>query len=269
MPQLYCNSTALTRVGLGSWAPDGTHTQNCLPNGQEVRPTLVAAGTDEQGAGSTGEAAVCSEPGSEHNARTMPDCGSPADSPPEAEDETSCQAASRAGKYDRDGHNGQSPATTDGRPSQRPQSASPISAQHQQSVSALHASKDGSPHTNRAFVQQMQSSGTDHWAAAFTSKHGRQKQGPGLHAEALCTRGISGGGQGSAKQRGFTSWIGDFGHLKRPSFNKQQGRAWQAHMRSQRDLPDADHGSGEQPEDDPKLVSQVCKYGNDWAVDAA
>lgn len=37
--------------------------------------------------------------------------------------------------------------------------------------------------------------------------------------------------------RGYASWIGDFGHLEGPRFSKQQGKAWQAHMRSQRDRP--------------------------------
>ena len=109
--------------------------------------------------------------------------------------------------------------------------------------------------TDGAAAQQTKVTGIDHWAAAFTSKNGRQQQGAGPQAAAQQGRGVSSSGQVPAKQRGFTSWIGDFGHLDGPRFSKQQGRAWQAHMRSQRDQPDAQS----EYEDDPEPTLQVCK----------
>ena len=88
------------------------------------------------------------------------------------------------------------------------------------------------------------------WAAQFTSKHGEQAQGLRQHDAAPKDEEdkVTGG-----RQRGFTSWIGDFGHLEGPRFNKQQGRAWQVHMRSQRDQPPNSSSS-------PHSMAEVGKH---------
>ncbi len=262
MPQLYCNSTALTRVGLGSWAPDEPSMQKCLQNAHKGGPAPEGAAPEVQGARPTEGGSICSmsesgSRGSRHSGQCTeagPSGGdSNCDSPGSVVDDSArSQAGGSADPIAGQEHGSCSPHKTRLRHTDQllcdPSSSG---EQHQ----AMSVSDQDDSDTDRAAAQQNKAAGVDHWAAAFTSKDGRQQQGAGPQAAAQQGRGGSSSGQGPAKQRGFTSWIGDFGHLDGPRFNKQQGRAWQAHIRSQPDQPDAQS----QPEDDPEPTLQVCR----------
>ena len=266
MPQLYCNSTALTRVGLGSWAPDEPSMQNCLQNARRGGPAPEGVVPEVQGARPTEGGSLCSmsesgSRGSRHSGQ-ITEAGlsgdhSNCDSPGSVIDDCARSQAGgsarlTAGNVAGQEHGSCSPHRTGLRHTDQLQSDPSSSSEQHQPMSV--SDQDDSD-TDRAAAHQTEATGADHWAAAFTSKDGRQQPGAGPQAAAQQGRGGSSSGQGPAKQRGFTSWIGEFGHLDGPKFNKQQGRAWQAHMRSQRDQPDAQSES----EDDPEPTLQVCR----------
>jgi hypothetical protein len=267
MPQLYCNSTALTRVGLGSWAPDEPSTQKCLQNTHKGGPAPEGVAPEVQGARPTGANAVCSisesgSRGSKHSGQcteAWPDsddsnAGSPGSVVGDgAQSQAGGSAGPIAGNLAGQEHGSCSPHKTGLRHTDRLLSDPSSSGTQRQPMSV---SDQDDADTDRAAAQQIKVTGIDHWAAAFTSKNGRQQQGAGPQAAAQQGRGVSSSAQGPAKQRGFTSWIGDFGHLDGPRFSKQQGRAWQAQMRSRRDHPDAQSES----EDDPEPMLQVCRH---------
>ena len=265
MPQLYCNSTALTRVGLGGWAPDQPSMQNCLQNAPNGGPAPEGVALEVQGARPTEGSAVCSmsecgSRGSKHSEQCTEaglsgdhsNCDSPGSV---VDDGARSQAGGSAGPIAGDlagqEHDSCSPHKTGLRHTD--QLLSDPSSSGKQHEPMFVSGQDQSE-TDRAAAQQTKVLGTDHWAAAFTSKDGQQQQGAGPQAAAQQGRGGSSCRQ-PAKQRGFTSWIGDFGHLDGPRFNKQQGRAWQAQMRSQRDQPDAQS----EHEDDAEPMLQVCR----------
>lgn len=127
----------------------------------------------------------------------------------------------------------------------------PMPEQTHKPVSMPGALTEGCSNADGAAMQQTVSASVD-WAAAFTSKQGTQTQGLGLAATGVDS--ASSIREGTAKQRGYMSWIGDFGHLDGPRFTKQQGRAWQSYMRNQRHQP----GDADVPEDSSQLLSQVC-----------
>ncbi|KAL0018426.1 hypothetical protein WJX77_003086 [Trebouxia sp. C0004] len=269
MPQLYCNSTALARVGLGSWAPDEPSTQKCLQNTHKGGPAPEGVAPEVQGARPTEGNSICSI--SKSGSRASRHSGRCTEAGPDGDESNAVNSGSVIG---------------DGAKSQAGGSAGPIAGSL---AGPEHGSR--SPHktgltyqllsdpsssgeqrqpmsmsdqdysdTDRCAAQQTKVTGIDHWAAAFTSKNGTQQQGADPQAAAQHRRGVSSSGQGPAKQRGFTSWLGDFGHLDGPRFNKQQGRAWQAQMRSQQDQPDAQSES-EDPE--PMLQKEIQVQSNE------
>ncbi|KAL0033098.1 hypothetical protein WJX79_003109 [Trebouxia sp. C0005] len=258
MPQLYCNSTALTRVGLGSWAPDQPSMQKCLQNAHKGSPAPEGVAPEVQGARPTEGSAICSvsesgSRGSKHSGRCTKagsdgdDCN--ADSPGSVLGNGTEQAGGtdgcNAGSLARQEHGSCSLHKTGLRHTDQLLSdPSSSGTQHQ----PMSVSNQDDSDTDRVAAQQTKITGVDHWAAAFTSKTGRQQQGAGPQAAAQPGRGDSSSGQGPVKQRVFTSWIGDFGHLDGLRFSKQQGREWQAQMRSQRDQPDAQSESEADPE---------------------
>lgn len=269
-PQLYCNSTALTRIGLGSWAPDEAAYQKSPGHGQDARIASVDSrdGTAvdlQKQAAKVPENDVCSESSSEHSMHssgTGSDCGSnrasgSADN--QADGETGPQQDGYATDDTGHQHEAVTADSTSGAHPNKLQSKH-TAAPQPKSFNPDHcpqpsctgdACNGSSSHTNGAPVQPAASAGTEHWSAAFTSKHGRQQQGSGPHAAASGIACTEGSGQAGTKPRDYTSWIGDFGHLSGPRFTKQLGIAWQAHMRDQRDQPAV-------PQDDGELVTQVC-----------
>ena len=273
-PQLYCNSTALTRVGLGSWAPDEPSMQNCLQNARKDGPAPEGVAPEVQGARPTDGDSICSvsEAGS-RGSRRSGQCTEAAasgddsncDSPGSVLDDGARSKAGgvarlTAGNLADQEHGSCSPHRTGLRHTDQLLSDPSSSGKQHQPMSV--SDQDDSD-TDGAAAQQNKATGVDHWAAAFTSKDGRQQPGAGPQAAAQHGRGTGSSGQGPAKQRGFTSWIGDFGHLDGPRFNKQQGMAWQSHMRSQRDQPNAQS----EDEDDPEPTLQVCRRFHDITVE--
>ncbi len=267
MPQLYCNSTALTRVGLGSWAPDEPSMQECLQkSAHKGGPAPKNVAPEVQGARPTEGTSICSmsesgSRGSRHSEQCTEagpsgdnsDCDSPGSVVDVvARSQAGGAAMPIAGNFAGQEHGSYSPHKI-GLRHRDPLLSGPSSSGEQHQPMSVSDQDDSD--TDRTAAQQTQVTGDDQWAAAFTSKDGRQWQGAGPQAAARKGRGEGISGQGLAKQRGFTSWIGDFGHLDGPRFNKQQGRAWQAHMRSQQDQPHAQSES----EDDPEPKLQVCR----------
>lgn len=284
IPQLYSNSLALTRLGLGSWAP-GPDDADFVP-----KPSLQAF-SNPQPAPERDTATLCSaetDAASTHGAHEHHDHDEHHDGDSDREPTDSCSDMSRedAGPAD---HNRQSDddvchnrpgAAQAGQHQSKPGGAvqlSPASSvsgsQHAAAQISSSSDRGSNPTASGADAPQAQvpASHTD-WAAAFTNKQGEQAAGLGQHGAAakgeddkgaesrthfsrgniqgmispclkpqythgqLWLQPVSGAGLARVL-RGYTSWLGDFGHLEGPRFSKQQGKAWQAHMRSQRDQP--------------------------------
>lgn len=272
-PQLYSNSLALTRIGIGSWAagpadahavpppslPAHTQSQQVLENSvkadlssseaaaaslggaqekdeHRLESDLVKQATDscsslsEDGAGSVGgdrHSDLDHDRRQVHTAqddrtawpqdRSKPSGPMQSSAPSAASDSQHADArtsSSDKGNSDR--------ASSDKDSSGR--GCYDKAGSH--SSSSLAASDTHSPHAQPACHIG--------WADAFTKNHGEQAQGlPQHHAAPKSDElKVTGG-----RPKGFASWIGEFGHLEGPRFNKQQGRTWQAQMRSQRDRP--------------------------------
>lgn len=253
-PDLYCNITALTRAGLGSWAPEDATPQHIL---QESSQADYAAGEHEAGNrssvdieardhadDSSGEHASLMHSSrtaaerNEHSTSSQSHESSPRSRSRSAEDDTS-QARTGA-EHDSDPiqekvANAHRLRETD--------EQGECGAHHSEQCLPSHLTSDAQhsdaqlSHTGaeRCNVHQSQPNSSADWTAAFTSKQGKQTKGAGPQGAALRSEGGTDDGHGPAKQRGFSSWLGDFGHLDGPRFSREQGRAWQAHMRSQQD----------------------------------
>ena len=301
-PQLYCNSTALTRVGLGSWAPEAA----AQPQGSQGSPEdqhrsaagktagqgntedtasqgttedIASQGTTEDTASQSsaesgsGEVHDYQKPAERDGCRSegtpaklpvpgeySPGAASrkPADhdkhSPSSAREQQSshsCSSMQANGCQGRDGsrprgHAKRAPphpghGARQGIEAVEQHQASPSTtasgAQHAglQTSSSDRVSSHADAHGGSA-AQAQHTSNAD-WAAAFTSRCGKQSDGAGQFTAAPSCNAGADTGTCSAKHRGFASWIGDFGHLEGPRFSKQQGKTWQAHMRSQKDQP--------------------------------
>lgn len=266
-PQLYSNSLALSRIGIGSWAP-GPADAHAVPQpslqahsqSQQVPENSVKAGL------SSSESVAASLHGSQEEDEHK------LESDPDKQDTDSCSSVSEDGagsvggdrQHDHD-HTQVRHAPDDCRAWQQDQSkpAGPMQpsassaasdSQHPDASSDKGSSdkprsdegssdrgcsdnassgRGSSPTANVANAPHAQPACHNSWAAAFTNPHGEQAQGLWQHGAPKSEEDINKGG----RQRGFAGWIGDFGHLEGPRFNKQQGRAGQAHMRSPRDQP--------------------------------
>lgn len=322
-PQLYCNSAALTRVGLGSWAPEAAARPQGLQASPQDKCPSAAEKTGSQGtikgrasqgitedadsqdnientASRSTAASSCSEVhGSQtaaepdgHSADSMPaKLSVPAGHSPvyayirkpagngerrpcsEGEKQPSYSCSSMQGD---DGCQVRKGSHLPGRPSPskggpphpgngacqgieavQQHEGSPSGAASGAQQACLHPTSSDSSRADRqgCNAAQAQSTSNADWAAAFTGRCGKQNDGAG-HCTAA-TRCDAGADKrtGSAKQRGFTSWIGNFGHLDGPRFTKQQGKAWQTYMRSQKDQPaESPCSTGSVPEVRPSLV---------------
>ena len=272
-PELYCNSTALTRVGLGSWAPDhdaaavkraasdcmsagdphhnsqqfsqqcdhavaGRHgsseKQSCVHDCEQDASKVDSDAGVEQSVGSDEEDA------SSHSSRAAAElhagsCSSTSDST--TSDASTKQEKKRAaGDSDSccehaEPHLKQPSPTSTNTLAQRQHS------RHAVGADSAHAQDDGADmHSNTdAATASPSPNSIDLWRNARSGAQGKGIGGvgptgatpEGASCKSTCKKPL--------RQRGFTSWIGDFGHLDGPRFTKEQGRAWQAHMRSHRD----------------------------------
>lgn len=298
-PQLYANSLALTRIGIGSWAPEPAHAHaGPKPSSQahpQDQPTPEKDVTADFSSSETETASL-------HSSHEEDECRPDAESDRQATDSCSSEGKDGAGSAGGDMHSDDSCDHRQGRSGSGGQQQDPVKpgdpvlhskpsaaagSQHADArtsssdkgsserasspalpsepnascglyADAIPSSSDGanlspdkgSSNTGRSGTGSSDTGGspvasctnvprvqpachTDR-AVTFTDRHGEQTQGSQQNSAAPNSEGsnVKGG-----RQRGFANWIGDFGHLEGPRFNKQQGRAWQAHMRSQRDQP--------------------------------
>lgn len=288
-PQLYSNSLALTRIGIGSWAAGPAHAHAHAAS----QPSLQAQPQSQQAP----ENSVTADPSSSDTAAASLHSSQEEDehrleSGPDKQGTDSCSSVGEDGagsvggdsRSHDDCNHRHMPSTQDkpqawrqdqsrrAGPMQR--SASSAASDSQQADARSDSSSDKASSgkarsgngrsdwgcSNKASSDRRSSAAasggnaqpTRHtdWAADFTSKHGEQAQGLQQHAAAAKSEEVKVAG---GRQRGFTSWIGDFGHLEGPRFNKQQGRAWQAHMHSQREQPPDSSSS-------PNFIAEVGKH---------
>lgn len=303
-PQLYANSLALTRIGIGSWAPEPAHAQAgpklSSQGHHQPQPTpdtdvtadFSSSETDtaslhsshgedelrldaeadrqatdscssgrEDGAGSAGDD-MHSGDSRDHRQGRSDSTGQQQDRVKPADPVLHSKPNVAAGSQHADASTSSSERDSSDRADSPALQSEPDAASGGLSADALPSSADqgssdgatlsperdssnkgrsdkgnsdrgSSPTASDASAARAQPARYIDRAVAFTNRHGEQTRGLQQNSAAPNSEesNVKGG------RRGFASWIGDFGHLEGPRFNKQQGRAWQAHMRSQRDQP--------------------------------
>lgn len=323
-PQLYANSLALTRIGIGSWAPEPAHAHaSPQPNSQTLPPPQPIPEKDATANLSLSETDTASLHSSHGEDDRKLDAGCDRQATDSCSSEHSCSRMHVTGagcdmhsgdsndhRQGRSGNTGQQqdrvkPADpvlhskpsaaaasqhADARTSSSDEGSSdkanspalhsePKNASARPYADATPNSADLGSSDGANSVPERGSSNNGRWgtgssdrgssptacganapcaqpcryidkAIAFTDRHSEQTEGL---QQSIAAPNSEGSNVKGGRHRGFASWIGDFGHLEGPRFNKQQGRAWQAHMCSQRDQP-AESCSN------PRSVAEVGKH---------
>ena len=289
-PQLYSNNLALTRIGIGSWAAEPAdaravpqpglqgHTQSQQVPGDSVKVDLSSYKTaaaslcgsqeeDEHGLESKhikqatdscsslsedGAGSVCGHRHAHHEHDHRQGRTAQHDSPawPQDQSKPAGPMLHKASSAASDSHHADAlVSSSDKGSSDRARSDEGSSGRV--CSDKARSGRGSSPNANSAHATHAQPACRTGWTAAFTDNHGEQAQGLPRHDAAPNSDKLKSTG---GKQRGFASWIGDFGHLEGRQFNKQQGRAWQAYMRSQRDQPSISSSSSHSISE----VGEVC-----------
>lgn len=188
-PPLYSNSLALTRIGLGSWAP-GPDDADVVP-----KPSLQAR-SSSQPAPERDTATLCAaetDTASTHGADEHHDERHDGNSDGEPTDSCSGMSREDAGPVDHSRHSGDDVsqnrlgAAQEGQHQSKPAGAvqrSPASAASGSQHAGAQTSSRSDSGSNSADAPHAQPSCHADWAAAFTSQQGKQAAGLGQHGVA-------------------------------------------------------------------------------------